>query len=100
MSTETDWKQQYEDLFDFAEETNQVLGDAVATAGYWRHRVQVMMAVTASGFHPLHPPGVELVDDIHDQLEDGTLEIGDINRDFVWIIANVRGLETDLTPIL
>lgn len=74
----------------------ELLDDAILAI----HEKNAALTVLAAGFHPFHPAGVRLVDILRDGLRDGSLEPGDITRETVWMIADVRELETDLVPIL
>lgn len=74
---------------------------AEAFAEEIRHTaLQVILTVLAAGFHPLHEAGIELTEVFRDSIVAGDLEPEDIDIETVWMVAAVRGLEPDLTPLL
>lgn len=99
MSLHTDWKAKYEEIYDFAVESNQIIGEAVESARYWRSVYRVMLTVIAAGFHAIHEPGMSLVEIFVDRITEGTLDVDDLTREDVWQTAAEHEFETDLTPI-
>ena len=97
--TGTDWKTRYEEAVAALDEKTSTARDMVDIAAQAVGMEKVVRTVIRCGFHPFHPPGAELVEAFQGWIRNGDLDLTDVTEDMVWLIADERRLETDLTPI-